>query len=471
MLEDGEFGGGQDGFGFGGHVWILRWGVSDCGGVGRRGPRFCDFRQSSEFGQFQNPHFPSGQERGLPCWAMLDKMKTQPKYLFCGCLQNFDRSIRSLADRDYWQIRRQDEIGMINHSTDNWSLCIGRPGGVELRVHVLWPLTTLAMLLAVKSNLVDPHVAMWALLVFMASVALHELARAVTASRVGGHPSSLVLGPIGGLTKLHLPVDPPAHLVTALAGPMTYLVLLVGAGCGLALAGDQELFRLLLNPCEPNISPPFFVSTMTTLVMVAQLTVWINWCLLLTSLLPVDPCDGAELLRGILWPMVGRTTATSATSRIALGSAVFMALLVAALLIPDSSSADSFSSARLPTWFPLGVISIFLLYGGYRQTNTRHYDVGLMLDEFDSDDEEWLLDEWEDEDREAVLVEHLQDKQQEAIDRKRRQREANEDKRVDAILLRLRDTSFDQLSEEDRATLKRASRRYRERRAEHESND
>jgi len=70
-----------------------------------------------------------------------------------------------------------------------------------------------------------------------------------------------------------------------------------------------------------------------------------------------------------------------------------------------------------------------------------------------------------------VLVEHLQDKQQEVIDRKRREREANEDARVDVILMRLRKTSFEQLSEEDRATLKRASRRYRERRAEHSDDE
>lgn len=355
---------------------------------------------------------------------------------------------------------------MINHSTDNWSLCVGRPGGVELRVHILWPLTALSVLLAVKSKFVEPSVAMWGLLVFVISVALHELARAVTASRVGGHPSALVLGPIGGLTKLHLPVDPPAHLVTALAGPMTYLVLLVGAGCGLALAGDRDLFLLLLNPCSPEISAPHVASTGATLLMVAQLTVWINWCLLLTCLLPVDPCDGAELLRGVLWPIVGRSTASSATSRIALGAALFVALVAAVFLKPESSllEGDATGSAST-TWFPLSVISIFLLFGGLRQTNSRRYDVGLMLDEFDSDDEEWLLEEWEDEDREAVLVEHLQDKQQEAIDRKRREREANEDKRVDAILMRLRNTSFEQLSEEDRATLKRASRRYRERRA------
>jgi len=346
-----------------------------------------------------------------------------------------------------------------------------------LRIHVLLPLTALVVFFAVESKLVEPsfsaglNVAMWAIFVLTGSVLLHELARMATAARVGGHTSALILGPIGGLTKVHLPVDPPAHLVTALSGPMTYLVLLVVAGCGLAFSGDRDLFRLLLNPCSPPIGDPnAFVSAagagqlssvggiqvLSTWGLIAQLTVWVNWCLLLVSLLPIDPCDGAELLRGILWPMVGRSTATIATSRLALGGALFVALL--ALVIQD------YSQVKIATWFPLSVISVFLLYGGSKSSSTRRYDVGLSIDEFDSDDEEWLLNDWEDEDREAVLVEHLQDKQQEAIDRKRREREANEDARVDVILIRLQSTSFDQLPEEDRATLKRASRRYRQRR-------
>jgi len=353
---------------------------------------------------------------------------------------------------------------------------VGRLNGVELRVHILWPLIALVGLLAVKLEQVEPSVMAWALLVFAVSVALHELARVMTAARVGGHTSALVLGPIGGLTKLHLPVDPPAHLVTALTGPMTYLVLLVAAGCGLAVAGDPDIFRLLLNPCSPGISPtvttlPTTLESVTTMEQIAQLTVWINWCLLLISFLPVDPCDGAELLRGIMWPMLGRSTATSATSRIALGAAVFVALLALVIPVSESFPLSEIPESEIPPWFPLSVIFIFLLYGSYRTTATRRYDVGLAIDEFDSDDEEWLLNDWDDEDREAVLVEHLQDKQQEAINRKRREREANEDARVDAILIRLRNTSFEQLSEEDRATLKRASRRYRLRRAEHEEDD
>ena len=358
---------------------------------------------------------------------------------------------------------------MINHSTDNSSLFVGRLQGVELRIHILTPLTILCVLLVVmKTNLVQqPAVAAWALLVLFGSVALYELARVVTAVRVGGHTTALVLGPVGGLTKLHLPPDPTAHLMTALAGPITCLVLLVAAGCGLALTNDRSLFQLLLSSLEPRFSDLTEGSHVVSLRLFAQLTVWVNWCLLLVSVLPVDPCAGAELLRGTLWPMVGRTTATSATSRVALGGAVFFALL--ALMVPENSSLGVLGNIpppeRIPAWFPLSVISVFLLYGGSRSVSFRRYDVGLAIDEFDSDDEEWLLSDWDDEDREAVLVEHLQDKQQEALDRKRREREASEDARVDAILERLRDTSFDQLSEEDRATLKRASRRYRERRA------
>ena len=355
---------------------------------------------------------------------------------------------------------------MISHSTDNWSLCIGRPGGVELRLHILWPLIALAFLMMIQHNHVESLRGMWVFTIFFCSVSLHELVRMMTASRVGGHTEKAVLGPIGGLTKLQLPVDPPAHLVTALVGPMTYLALMIVAGCALAMISEpSKVLIKLLDPCSPGIELPSEISTTTMPLFVAQLTVWINWCLLLVSLLPVDPCGGATLMRGVLWPIVGRSTATSVSSRIALTAALVTAVLAFWLHGEDRIPGT------LPHWFPLAICSVFLLYGGYHQFNARRYDVGLAIDQFESDDEEWLFAEYEDEDREAVLVEHLRDKNQEAIDRKRREREASEDKQVDAILDLLRDMSFDQLSEEDRATLKRASRRYRERREEQHDED
>ncbi len=342
---------------------------------------------------------------------------------------------------------------MLNHPSENWSFCIGRWRGVEVRLHIALPLLMLAVL---RLQGIQHWVSLTALLVLMVSVAIHELVRVIAATRVGGYVHAINLGPIGGMTKLHLPADPPAHLIAGMVGPLTFFVLMLAAGCGLAFAGDSRVPQILLHPNSPPID--MMTITTTTLYKVGQLVVWINWCLLLVSLLPIDPCAGAEIIRGILWPVVGRSTANTVTSHIALGSALFSALLALVMFqqVP--------SLGYVPSWLPFAVGSVFLFFGASRSAHMKRYDVGLPFDEFDSDDEEWLAQEWGEDDREAVLVEHPQDKQQEVIDRKRREREANEDARVDAILARLRDSSFDQLSEEERTILKRASRRYRQRR-------
>ncbi len=342
---------------------------------------------------------------------------------------------------------------MIAKPVNQWSLCLGRWRGVELRIHVLFPLLALGLLLAVQGRSLSSSVATWAIVVWLLSVMLHEVMRVVIAARVGGHTASIVIGPVGGWTKIDLPDDPPAHLVTALAGPLTFLVVTVAGGCGLSLAGDRHVLDLLIAPCDPRITSG------ASLHLIGQLIVWINGCLLLVNLLPIEPCAGAELLRGVLWPVVGRSTAASATSHLALGAALLAALF--ALVLAREQPQPWMGLA--PSWFPFAIVSIFLLYGGRHHASVSRYDVGLAIDDFDSDDEAWLAEQWTEEDPQAVLVEHLQDKQQEAIDRKRRKKEANEDARVDAILSRLRDTSFEQLSEEERAILKRASRRYRER--------
>ncbi len=338
-------------------------------------------------------------------------------------------------------------------------MCIGRWREAEVRFHVLFPLVTLGALLITRDvERLDPRVVVWSLLVLLVSVALHELARVVTALRVGGQACSIVLGPVGGLSRVHLPADPPAHLLTALAGPITSFVLMVAAACGLALSGNQDVLRLFMSPSDLELAFPHLGAQFISLELLAQLIVCINGCLLLIDLLPIDPCAGAEILRGVLWPVVGRTSAIAATSHVALGLAVFFA--VSAVLVANTEAL----AAVMPGWFPLSVISVLLLFGGRASPPAKNYDVGLAIDEFDSDVEAWLATEWLAEDREAVLVEHLQDKQQEALDRKKREQEANEDARVDAILARLHETSFENLSEEDRAFLKRASRRYQQRR-------
>src|SRR5262245_17921126 len=154
-------------------------------------------------------------------------------------------------------------------SPGSWSLRLGRWRGVELRVHLHLPLVALIALLATSlwaslppsgdpvppdlAGYLDPtsvRSALIAIFVLVASVMCHELVRAFIAERVGGRTNLIVLGPIGGWAQPHLPSDPPAHLITALSGPLTYLALLVGAGCCLAAAGEHEILQLL-QPFQP----------------------------------------------------------------------------------------------------------------------------------------------------------------------------------------------------------------------------
>ena len=352
---------------------------------------------------------------------------------------------------------------MTSFSSDNWTLGLGRWRGVQVRLHILLPLLALVgLLLVVDTGIVPPQIFAWSLVVLLASVTLHELSRLLTAMRFGGECEAIVLGPIGGFSRFNLPSDPPAHIATALAGPTALFVLMVTAACSLALAGDDNVLRFL-NPINPEISRlaeadfDRTASTSTIVSIIGQLIVWTNCCLLLISLLPVAPNAGEDLLQSVLWPIVGFPTARSLTSLVAVGAGVIAVMLA---LVLSQDPAD----ARMPAWFPLAVAALFLFYGGTRSRNDQRVDVGVAIDQFDSDDEIWVTGTWDDEDREAVLVEHLQDKQQEALDRKRREREANEDERVDDILARLTKMRFDELSEEERTILKRASRRYRRRR-------
>ena len=352
---------------------------------------------------------------------------------------------------------------MNRSAAGSWSFSLGRWRGVEVRLHVHFPLLALAVIWLAQlssegelaglqfSPLFTVPNAVIGLAILFASVVIHEIVRALVARRVGGRTNLIVLGPTGGWAQPHLPSDPPAHLVTAIAGPLTYLVITVAAACCLAATGEDNLLRLF-SPLTPTFEPTRAVG-----LVVAQLTVWINTWLLIVNLLPIQPCDGAEVLRSILWPLVGRASASAASAHIAYGAAAVVAVM--AITFQHQDIVDGV----IPQWFPLAILSVLLLYGGNRAARQRQYDVGLDIDKWESDDEQWLSAEWLDDDRTAVLVEHLHEKQQETLDRKRREREDREDARVDDILARMHEVGFDQLSEEEQAVLKRASRRYRQR--------
>jgi Zn-dependent protease len=337
---------------------------------------------------------------------------------------------------------------------ERWSLHLGRWWGVSVYLHIFF---LLFLLLALTFTLPDPDllgVGVLTVSVLLLSVALHELAHAVAATRVGGKVDAIVLGPVGGLISPRVPDEPEIHLFVALAGPIVHLTLAVAAAIVLAAAGNTQLVGLL----NPLVTPQDLVEPGGFWLVGAKLTLWLNWILMLLNFLPAYPFDGGPMLRAMLWPVLGRRTARVVTARIAMAIAV---LLCVASLMTIASNLPT----RVPMWIPLVTLATFLFFSAHQDLSLRdgqeraEQPAGYQVnaDGLDLLDAMWLAD---DED-EGVLVEHQQRSRPEEKDQSA---ESSEDARVDAILARLYNSTWDALSPEEVAVLQRASKRYRQRR-------
>jgi Zn-dependent protease len=334
-----------------------------------------------------------------------------------------------------------------------WSLSLGRWWGVSVYLHIFF---LLSALLALPFTLADSELMVAGILavtVLLLSVALHELAHALAAVRVGGKVDAVVLGPVGGLISPRVPDEPEVHLFVALFGPLVHLLLAVLAAVVLAAVGNTELVGLL----NPFATPRDLVEPGSAWLVAAKLTLWLNWILMLLNLLPTYPFDGGPILRAMLWPALGRRTARIVTARVAMGAAV--GLCAAALLTLRNELPN-----QVPMWIPLVILAVFVFFSArqdmaagepheWAETPTGY--------QVNSDGLDLLDAMWSSDDDDGVLVEHQQRQHPGQNDGTQ---ETSEDARVDAILARLYNSSWDDLSVDEVAVLQRASQRYRRRR-------
>lgn len=339
-------------------------------------------------------------------------------------------------------------------SVQRWSLSLGRWWGVSVYVHLFF---LLSALLALAFTLPAPELLSSSALmvgVLFLSVVLHEVGHALAVWHVGGKVDAIVLGPVGGLISPRVPDEPETHVFVALAGPFVHLLVAVLAAIVLTFAGDRQILGLL----NPLATPADLVEGSWGIVA-AKLTLWLNWILMLLNLLPAYPFDGGPVLRAMLWPALGRRTARVVTARVAMGLAVLIG--VAGLLTLGGELPT-----HVPAWIPLATLGLFVFFSARQDLtavdNQEPADplAGYQLnaDGLDLLDATWASDDEE----EVVLVEH----QQRQTERSSSAPEPSEDDRVDAILARLHDTSFDALSPEEVEVLQRASQRYRRRRGD-----
>lgn len=229
-----------------------------------------------------------------------------------------------------------------------WSFPIGRVCGITVRVHLLFPLVCLGLILRVAT---DPKfapgawidMAMITGLLFF-TVFLHELGHCFAARRMNGEATEVLLWPLGGLAAVDVPHNPKAHFVTAAGGPLVNVAICLA--CGVAMA-------FLLNPGYlPPLNPFWYpfrdasgavevmswggsAASTTNLAAIALARLfWVSWITFLFNVLLIGfPLDGGRMFQSILWHFLGYRQATQYA--IYTGFVVMFLVLLGSLAVND----------------------------------------------------------------------------------------------------------------------------------------
>jgi Zn-dependent protease len=120
-------------------------------------------------------------------------------------------------------------------------------------------------------------------------VLLHEFGHALACRQVGGTANQIVLWPLGGVAYVNPPPRPGATLWSIAAGPLVN-VALIPVLSGLGMASRAAGWAAAMPDAQAFLR-----------------TIWfINFGLLIFNMLPIYPLDGGQILRSLLWFVVGR---------------------------------------------------------------------------------------------------------------------------------------------------------------------
>lgn len=132
-------------------------------------------------------------------------------------------------------------------------------------------------------------------------VLLHEFGHALACRSVGGVANKILLWPLGGVAYVQPPERPGAHLWSIAAGPLVNFALmpLIGAAWFLVqVQGGAETWPQL----NEYLGAVFVM----------------NAIIFVFNMLPIFPLDGGQILRALLWYVVGRLRSLQVAAAIGL---------------------------------------------------------------------------------------------------------------------------------------------------------
>ena len=204
-------------------------------------------------------------------------------------------------------------LTLYNRTMRGWSIPFGRWMGVEVRVHIFFPLLVLVLFALGGPEGWPRGLALFILLV--AAVTVREVARLLTAAWLGLRLRAILLLPIGGLFAYANPESQEmanagsAQFALALAGPLAnWFTGLAAAAAILGASGDMQLFA------QPFIGTTFLLRSL----------VWMQVFLGVLHLVPAYPLDCGRLVRNAF----ARIHGAGAAGRAAAGLGQALAVLI-----------------------------------------------------------------------------------------------------------------------------------------------
>jgi Zn-dependent protease len=192
------------------------------------------------------------------------------------------------------------------------ALRLFRLWGINVYVHWTWLPAALFLFQRGADDYASPAWAALEYLTLFGIVLLHEFGHALACRSVGGKADRIVLWPLGGVAFVQPPQRAGAYLWSIAAGPLVNVALLA------------PTIPLALWAWERPGDLAQYVRTVG----------FMNVGLLVFNLLPFFPLDGGQIVRAVLWWMVGRARSLIVAGVIGmLGAAAGLGL--ALVYVPD----------------------------------------------------------------------------------------------------------------------------------------
>ena len=182
--------------------------------------------------------------------------------------------------------------------------------GIDVFLHWSW---FLVAVYEIQSRSGRYSSILWNVLEYLALfviVLLHEFGHALACRSVGGNANRIVLWPLGGVAYVDPPPRPGATLWSIAAGPLVNVAFV-------------PLLAVAISACRTAGA----ATNAPDLFLLLRSVAWINAVLLIFNILPIYPLDGGQILRSLLWFVLGRARSLMVAAVLGLlGAVAFIGL-------------------------------------------------------------------------------------------------------------------------------------------------